>query len=72
MMVDYAGTVKTNGARILVFALSLLLYNADNSVIVIVTGIIDAKTGNVLWTNMVNGLEKSLFEYYGFFFFTES
>jgi hypothetical protein len=59
MMVDYAGTVKTNGARILVFALSLLLYNveaannADNSVIVIVIGIIDAKTGNVLWTNML-------------------
>ena len=57
-MVDYAGTVKTNGARILVFALSLLLYNVeaantDNSVIVIVIGIIDAKTGNVLWTNML-------------------
>lgn len=43
MMVDYAGTVKINGARIL--ALSMLLYNADNSVIVI--GIIDAKTSNM-------------------------
>lgn len=56
MIVDYAGAVKTNGARMLGFALSLLPYNAqaanntDNSVMVI--GIIDAKTGSVLWTNM--------------------
>lgn len=50
MTVDYVGIVKTNGARMLGFTLSLLPYNADNSLMVI--GIIDAKTGNVLWTNM--------------------
>ncbi len=50
VMFDYTGAVKTNRARKLAFALSLLPYNADNSVMVI--GIIDAKIGNVLWTNM--------------------
>jgi len=49
-MFDYTGAVKTNRARKLAFALSLLPYNADNSVMVI--GITDAKIGNVLWTNM--------------------
>jgi len=49
-MFDYTGAVKTNRARKLAFALSLLTCNADKSVMVI--GITDAKIGNVLWTNM--------------------
>lgn len=56
IMVDYAGMVKTNGARALDLTLTLLTghdnssNNAESSLMII--GIIDAKTGNILWTNM--------------------
>ncbi len=58
VMVDYEGSVKTSGARARDLALSLLVNgshanNADNSLMII--GIIDAKNGNILWTNL--GLE---------------
>jgi hypothetical protein len=55
VMVDCEGSVKTSGARARDLALSLLVNanyanNADNSVMII--GIVDAKTGNVLWSNL--------------------
>lgn len=53
LMIDYVGVTQTNGARALGFATDLLLgtsSNVENSVMVI--GIVDAKSGNILWTNM--------------------
>jgi hypothetical protein len=56
VMVDYEGAVRTTGARAKDFAVGLFvnnneaLSNADSSLMII--GIIDAKTGNILWTNL--------------------
>jgi hypothetical protein len=55
VMVDYEGAVKTNGARTLEFATTLLAGRssgeaADASMLII--GIVDAKSGDILWTNM--------------------
>ena len=57
VMIDYAGAVKTNGARACDFVVSILFSpaaaeGADKSVIII--GLIEAKTGNVLWANMIS------------------
>lgn len=55
LLVDYVGSIKTNGSRTRDFVVSLLinnsalLHDADNARIVV--GIIDAKTGQLLWTN---------------------
>ena len=63
-MVDYEGFVKTNGARTLDFISAAVLgvgagaAAAESSVILI--GLVDAKTGNILWTNRVD-LQKDLF-----------
>lgn len=56
VFVDYAGTVKTNGARARDLALDLLVgtsnsANVDASSLII--GIVDASTGDVLWANSV-------------------
>ncbi|WP_342270310.1 hypothetical protein [Rickettsia endosymbiont of Orchestes rusci] len=56
LLIDYAQIIKTNGARARDFAMSLIFNNssvtenADNSVLAV--GIVDTKTGNILWTNM--------------------
>lgn len=57
LMIDYAGVVKTNGARTRDFLLGVLTNNsrtafdnADNSIMVI--GLIDTRSGNIIWTNM--------------------
>ncbi|MBY0377449.1 MAG: hypothetical protein K2Q33_02650, partial [Gammaproteobacteria bacterium] len=61
LLVDYMGSIKTNGARARDFAISLLigtsalLHDADSARIVI--GIIDAKTGKVLWANWLTHSE---------------
>lgn len=57
LMTDYAGAVKTNGARTRDFVMSILwspsaIEGADKSVIII--GMIDARTGNILWTNLIS------------------
>ncbi len=62
-VVDYRGFVKTNGARTVDFISAAVLgvravEAAEYSVILI--GLIDAKTGNILWTNRVD-LKKDLF-----------
>lgn len=56
VVIDYEGAVKTTGARAKDFAIGLFvnnneaLSNADSSLMII--GIIDAKTGNILWINL--------------------
>jgi hypothetical protein len=57
LIIDYAGAVRTNGARALHFAADLVLgtrasNNTDNSVMII--GFVDARSGNVVWTNMAS------------------
>ena len=57
---DYARDVKTNGARTKDFMVDLLIggnnfAKADASTIIV--GIIDAKTGNLLWTNLHSDLQ---------------
>ena len=53
LLTDYSKTVKTNGARTKDLVLSVLLgvhtNDADQSLMII--GIIDARTGAILWTN---------------------
>lgn len=55
VVVDYAGLIKTNGARVRDLAMSLLFNNrtmaenADNAVMFI--GMVEAKSGNILWLN---------------------
>jgi hypothetical protein len=53
-MIDYVGSTKTNGARALDFTRALLIGGsttpAESSAMVL--GIIDAKSGRILWTNM--------------------
>lgn len=56
---DYARDVKTNGARTKDFMVDLLIGGnnfgqADASIIIV--GIIDAKTGNLLWSNLGSDL----------------
>jgi len=55
VMLDYARDVKTSGARTADFMMDLVLrtnasQDADKSILII--GIIDAKTGKLLWTNL--------------------
>ncbi|MES2215517.1 MAG: hypothetical protein V4485_05870 [Pseudomonadota bacterium] len=56
LMIDYVGSIKTNGARAVAFAMSLLTgvgaENADNAAMIV--GLIDAKTGAVIWSNIVS------------------
>lgn len=64
IFVDYVGAIKTTGARTLDFATSLILgstavKDADNSSIVI--GIVDAKSGDVLWMNL-RVIQKDLYD----------
>jgi hypothetical protein len=55
VLVDYAGSVKTNGARAKDFAMDVLLgtrqsSNAEGAVLSI--GLVEAATGAILWSNM--------------------
>jgi len=55
LFADYVGTTKTNGARALSFVGGFFfdrkeLENADNAVLVV--GLVDAKTGDLIWTNL--------------------
>lgn len=55
LLVDYSAHVKTNGARAAGFAMDVLLGGSSNASVDasnILLTIIDAKTGNFLWSNM--------------------
>jgi hypothetical protein len=55
IFVDYLRNIKTNGARIRDFAMGALLKIGDDvppDSTVMVISFVDAKTGNILWSNM--------------------
>lgn len=63
VLVDYVGTSKTTGARVLNFTVSMFVGGRNlepGERAVMAVGVIDARSGNLLWTNM-SASEHSMF-----------
>lgn len=68
VLVDYSGSIKTNGARAKDFAMDMLLGTQSSSSVdgsTLIVGIVDGLTGNLLWSNITadnKGIYASAFD----------